>query len=342
MTPPVHIFVEPPQLLRTEWLFWLSWHLKPPLQGTAEKLENLRSFIAMGADVNKDKTSYGDTPLMFASEEGHEEVVQVLLQARDHVDDEDSEGYTVLMVAASCGHNEVVRILLQSGANINKTDGEKQSALHYASYDGQLETLRALLEAGADKDLKDVMGQIPLIWARQEGHKEVVALLLSYRAPSAASKKKMKKKEKKDRQKAKKARDEAGGDGKERQPEKFPEQVEPGPGESGGDAQPVRLGNTGEHWGTLIWILKHSIGFSAGPTVWWTFTGAVGQRRSPSSKRELKFHQKKISWGRSVSPMTASPSSSKISSSSPLMGATRLLKTRKSERKLSRKKLRNL
>ena len=69
----------------------------------------VRRLIAIGADVNKDKTSDGDTPLMCASYKGHEEVVRLLLQAGAHVDDERCDGNTALMVAACNGHCGLVR-----------------------------------------------------------------------------------------------------------------------------------------------------------------------------------------------------------------------------------------
>ena len=69
--------------------------------------QEVRRHIARGS-VNG-KTSNGDTPLMYASQEGQEEVIRALLEAGAHVDDENFNGDTALMSASLLGHCGVVR-----------------------------------------------------------------------------------------------------------------------------------------------------------------------------------------------------------------------------------------
>ena len=53
----------------------------------------------------------GATPLLIASENGHVEVVRVLVEAGASVDQADKDGATPLSRASANGHDEVVREL---------------------------------------------------------------------------------------------------------------------------------------------------------------------------------------------------------------------------------------
>ena len=70
-------------------------------------------------------TMSGRTPLFRAAENGHEEVVRVLLERNDvNIDAVDRYGQTPLCVAAQRGHKGVVRILAeQSDASLNVAGG---------------------------------------------------------------------------------------------------------------------------------------------------------------------------------------------------------------------------
>ena len=71
-------------------------------------------FLGWRDDVDPDSkdTKYGQTPLSWAAENGHEAVVKLLL-ARDGVDPEskDNSGRTPLSWAAEKGHEAVVKLL---------------------------------------------------------------------------------------------------------------------------------------------------------------------------------------------------------------------------------------
>ena len=78
------------------------------------------------------------TALMIASQEGHVEVVRLLLacQAVD-VNKADSNGFTALCIASYTGHVEVVRLLLaHPGVKTRQTTSDGWSALGAASQSG--------------------------------------------------------------------------------------------------------------------------------------------------------------------------------------------------------------
>ena len=63
-----------------------------------------------------------------------------------------TDGATALMAASQEGHLEIAQLLVERGANVNaaRTDNGG-TALMYASWKGHLEIVRLLLTSGADK-----------------------------------------------------------------------------------------------------------------------------------------------------------------------------------------------
>jgi len=71
------------------------------------------------------------------------------------VDIADEYGYTPLYTAAEEGHVEVVRVLLNHGANVNITDKNGFSPLYAADQRRHVEVVRELLNRGAKVDITD-------------------------------------------------------------------------------------------------------------------------------------------------------------------------------------------
>jgi len=71
----------------------------------------------------------------------------------------DAKGLTPLMHAAQQGHAEVVRILLENGALVNAFEEDGCRAVHFAADAEALDCFELLLEAGADPDVRDVDGK---------------------------------------------------------------------------------------------------------------------------------------------------------------------------------------
>jgi len=74
--------------------------------------------------------SYGCTPLMRASLNGHAGIVKALLAAGADVNAANNHGGTALIMACYFGHLEAARALVASGANVNAEDGDGDTPLN--------------------------------------------------------------------------------------------------------------------------------------------------------------------------------------------------------------------
>jgi ankyrin repeat protein len=89
-----------------------------------------------------------DQDLVSASENGHTEVVQLLLNAGADVH---AEYDAALRWASVRGHKEVIQLLLNIGADVY---AEHDWAIRWASYSGHTEVVRLLLAHYRESSLK--------------------------------------------------------------------------------------------------------------------------------------------------------------------------------------------
>ena len=109
---------------------------------------------------------------------GNLERVRQLIQDGQDVNRGDRNGDTPLMWAALNGHDQVVQELIRAGADVNGKDDNKRTALQYASYWGHSSVVKTLAEAGANLNVQDWRGVTPLMEAAAEGHANVVVELI--------------------------------------------------------------------------------------------------------------------------------------------------------------------
>ena len=120
---------------------------------------------------------------VLAGENAHTEIIQIFLDQRMNIDVKDQFGNTALMKASSNGHEELVRLLLIKGAipDIQSNSGG-WTALIWASIQGHKETVQLLLLQNANPDLQGNDGCTALMCASEWNEIEIVQLLLNHGA----------------------------------------------------------------------------------------------------------------------------------------------------------------
>ncbi len=88
------------------------------------------------------------------------------------------DDWTALHLAANEGHKEIVEILIENGSNIEAETRMKRRALHIACLRGNLEVVKILMNANADKNTKDKDSYSPLHFASENGYNEIIKVLL--------------------------------------------------------------------------------------------------------------------------------------------------------------------
>ncbi|XP_022138230.1 acyl-CoA-binding domain-containing protein 1-like [Momordica charantia] len=94
------------------------------------ELENLLKCVENGVSVNT-KDSEGRTPLHWAVDRGHSNVVELLVSKNADIDVKDVDGQTPLHYAVVCDREAIAEHLVKNNANINEkdNDGNSPSAL---------------------------------------------------------------------------------------------------------------------------------------------------------------------------------------------------------------------
>ena len=147
-------------------------------QGMVNKIRAVISTFVV--DVNFFEDAEGASPLIFAAERGHKDVVQLLLTSGADPNLADEDGFTPLLDAVNDGHFEVAKLLLDYGADpniANKVDG--YVPLMYASESGHEDIVHLLLDRGSDPNIADTMdGSTALKAAVCQNNKHIAKLLL--------------------------------------------------------------------------------------------------------------------------------------------------------------------
>ncbi len=158
----------------------------------------LNLLQASNLDVNV-ANAIGYTPLLIAAENGHCEIVELLLQKGAEVNHQDRNGYSALMFAAFLGHEKMVEVLLNAGAQVNDKNNRNLTPLllamegHKAEIsEGKtncyhLNVFELLLRKGADANSQyskkhASRTEYILEVAIEFGDNEITSLLLQYGA----------------------------------------------------------------------------------------------------------------------------------------------------------------
>lgn len=144
-------------------------------------LDVVKMLLEKGVDVNTEDDNFR-TPLILASINGFTEIVRLLLEKGGT---QGPSAVSPLIAAARGGHVEIVRILLEKGYNVNTSNSVRNTALIIAASIGGvngLEIVRMLLEKGAIVDQRNENGKTALMFAAERGNTEIVQMLLDYGA----------------------------------------------------------------------------------------------------------------------------------------------------------------
>ncbi|XP_071178356.1 uncharacterized protein [Mytilus edulis] len=144
--------------------------------------EVVQMLINNKADINKCKAT-GASPLFFACQEGHTEIVQMLINNKADINKFDDDGVSPLYIACQNGHTEVVQMLINNKADIYKCKATGASPLFIACQNRHTEVVQMLINNKADiNKCRHNDGISPLFFACQNGHTEVVQMLINNKA----------------------------------------------------------------------------------------------------------------------------------------------------------------
>ncbi|KAL3276771.1 hypothetical protein HHI36_012138 [Cryptolaemus montrouzieri] len=159
--------------------------VKSAANGDAQKCEEVlkKSSIAgagIGPDVNG--VFAGHTALQAASQNGHLEVITVLLQFYADVEIEDKDGDRAVHHAAFGDEPAVVQLLAHAGADLNARNKRRQTALHVGVNKGHIGVVKMLLDLGCHPSLQDIEGDTALHDAISKKRDDMLTLLLDHNA----------------------------------------------------------------------------------------------------------------------------------------------------------------
>ena len=128
------------------------------------KVDAVKLLLSRGSFVNAVDPFQEETALMWASAEGHLDVVKTLLAAgadpnlKAHVSliterknaDHPSGGFTALMFAVRNGHEDVARALVAGGADLKLANADGATATIVAIANDRFDLAKELIDLGAD------------------------------------------------------------------------------------------------------------------------------------------------------------------------------------------------
>jgi len=135
--------------------------------------------IDEGADLESRHGPFKNTPIIAASREGHDQVVELLVNKTADVNATADDGESSLFLAAQFGHTDVVSALIAGGADVNiMRRTYSDSPLFIASQNEHREIVEMLIDKGADVNKLDLDLNSALHIAAEKGNDAIVQALL--------------------------------------------------------------------------------------------------------------------------------------------------------------------
>ena len=147
-----------------------------------EGKSNIVKYLLQAGAKLSWKGDDGMTSLHLAAQNGHLEVVHAILnqnnKQRKFINMQDEGGWTPLVWACENRHEEIINYLLKRGADPLKIDTEGNIALHWGALSGSRSTCETLLNHGCDVNSTNSLGETPMHIALRQDHYEVAVLFL--------------------------------------------------------------------------------------------------------------------------------------------------------------------
>ena len=141
-------------------------------------LEEVRSFLENDSDDANARDEYEQTPLHLASEKGHLQIVECLLENGADINARNVNLMSPLQFAIWNDRLSIVQCLVENRANINVRNAQGDTPLHAAVCRGDLSIVKYLVKHGADLNARNQHNLTPEIVARgQRRHIEVLNYL---------------------------------------------------------------------------------------------------------------------------------------------------------------------
>jgi len=110
------------------------------------------------------------------------QVFSLLMRKSKLINAKDENGYSPLHWATNSGHTDIMENLISNGADIHAQDSDGDTPLHWAAYSGQKSATETLLNSGADIHRTNKNGDTPIHYAAQIGHRDIVDQLITAHA----------------------------------------------------------------------------------------------------------------------------------------------------------------
>jgi ankyrin repeat protein len=149
-----------------------------PFEEEKVSLQTVSMVENSSSDKLNEPDHNGNTPLMWAVEQGREDLIQLFVDQGAFVNMQNFAGETALYLAASRGFTRICSFLLENGADVSISTLEGCSAVHTAAANGHVEVLRSLARNGAFMNSQDEEGDTPLHYAVREGQEMAVEFLV--------------------------------------------------------------------------------------------------------------------------------------------------------------------
>ncbi|XP_066159070.1 uncharacterized protein [Euwallacea fornicatus] len=116
-------------------------------------------------------------PLHLACFNGHEDVVNILIEYGADLQKEDCLKKNALNSASCKDHPNIVEALLYYGAQVDAFNSMKETSLHIAAHAGSFEAVKILIKNGANRKLLNNQNQTAAQLAQANGHRHIADYL---------------------------------------------------------------------------------------------------------------------------------------------------------------------